>query len=408
MAHPPSRHWKRFPNKRGQDQPIDTAFKNINFRELCKVASALRGNELCDVDKTKYEFGGVNIVFELSFLNHETVWIARIRFPDIRYAGDGVDYTLESEVTTMRFLREKTNLPVPAVYGYDSQFDNEVGLPYILLEAMPGKRLRGPGRADFIPDQHKRKVYGQIADILVELYNHPFDTIGMLYPMATSDGGKRVCVGPIYDQHHRLKPYGPFSTSLEFYRTRSELLNEHRRKSNTSAASMQIIAHEDEPDAIRHLVDPNRNRGPFYLAHPDFQVSNFLFDDDFNITALLDWSGCQTIPLESFANAPGKLIPDADQFLDGWAAMGLLTLQIRLQWGERRQLFLEILEAREIARSKNAATAPTSPIVRMMESPCSYFAMCLDCDGILGMSRPLPKEQFEKFCGRKSVEELEQ
>jgi hypothetical protein len=32
---------------------------------------------------------------------------------------------------------------VPLVYGHDAEFDNDVGMPYILMEAMPRKKLSG-------------------------------------------------------------------------------------------------------------------------------------------------------------------------------------------------------------------------------------------------------------------------
>jgi aminoglycoside phosphotransferase (APT) family kinase protein len=388
----PSKHWNEYRNRRGQDQVIQQALNIIDFHKLCDVASDLCGNgKRCDANTTTFAFGGVNIVFEVIF-EDEVVWIARIRFPDDCYPKEGVDSVLESEVTTMQYLRQRTAIPVPCVYGYDSRFGNDIGMPYILMEAMPGQRLWGGGRADFIPDEYKRKVYSQIVDVLLDLYNHPFDNIGMLFPDV--DGKHGVRIGPIFDQHHRLEPYGPFSTSLEFYRTRATRLNLHRRSSNPSlsAQSSQVIAPRDEPDAILRLVDPNYNDGPFYLTHPDFQISNFLFDDEYNITALLDWSGCQTLPFESFANPPSKIIPDADEFLDGWAAADLLSDNMRIVWGKRRQLFLKMLEDCEIARSK------TSAISRMMKSPRSYFAAVLDWEGILGIPRSLPKKEFDQFC----------
>ena len=122
MAHPPSEHWKEYRNKRGQDQTIDGALNVINFDKLCDFASDLYGcGERCDVDKTKYAFGGVNIVFELVF-NPATVWIARIRMPDNCYPEQGVDYVLESEVTTMRYLHQNTTIPLPSIYRHDSTF----------------------------------------------------------------------------------------------------------------------------------------------------------------------------------------------------------------------------------------------------------------------------------------------
>ena len=113
MSGTPSEHWKDYQNKRGQDQEIDLALKVINFDKLCDFAAALYGRgERCDVDKTKYAFGGVNIVFELIF-NPTTVWIARILMPDNCYPEQGVDCGLESEVATMQYLRRNTTIPSP-------------------------------------------------------------------------------------------------------------------------------------------------------------------------------------------------------------------------------------------------------------------------------------------------------
>jgi hypothetical protein len=110
-------------------------------------------------------------------------WIARIRRPDEQYPVDGTDYTIENEVATMRFLCQKTKLLIPSTYDHDARFgpQNRVGMPHILMETMPGKRLYGGGRADFIPDAYKSKVYAQIAEFTLELYSIPFSSIGMLY-----------------------------------------------------------------------------------------------------------------------------------------------------------------------------------------------------------------------------------
>lgn len=258
------------------------------------------------------------------------------------------------------------------------------------MEAMPGKRSWGGGRQDFIPDQHKEKVYGQVSDILLELYSHPFDKIGMLWN--SEDDG--VHVDAIHDQHFRLKPYGPFKTSLEFSKLRAEKLADFRgRKCPKAVIPATHFRPEDIPDTCRLLLDPEHLQGPFYLAHPDFQVSNFLFDDDFNITALLDWSGCQTVPLKSFAHPPMNVIPVANEFLEYFAQIGLLSDEMRRLWSERRRSFLEILEEKEIKLFGMAN------ITNMMRSPRSYFAVrYLDREGIIGEAVCMPKECFERFC----------
>jgi hypothetical protein len=146
----------------------------------------------------------------------------------------------------------------------------------------------------------------------------------------------------------------------------------------------------DEPDAVKFIVDPCYNHSPFRLAHPDFQISNFLFDNEFNITGLVDWSGCQTVPFESFARHPDKIIPNQDKFLDAWD----LPERLRFVWAKRRELFLDIIKDCD----QQAGTLAGSHIADMMMSPRSHFAMCLDMDGILGIPWSLPKEEFEAFC----------
>jgi hypothetical protein len=63
-----------------------------------------------------------------------------------------------------------------------------------------------------------------------------------------------------------------------------------------------------------------------------------------------------------------------------------LPEELRLAWAKRRELFL------------NSRKFCGSPITDMMMSPGSHFAMCLDMEGILGISWSLPKEEFEAFC----------
>jgi hypothetical protein len=36
------------------------------------------------------------------------------------------------------------------------------------------------------------------------------------------------------------------------------------------------------------------------MKYMEFHFSNILFDDDFNITGILNWTAAQTVPCESF------------------------------------------------------------------------------------------------------------
>jgi Phosphotransferase enzyme family len=388
MTGAPSNYWAQYTASIKPESVVE-AIKTINFDALCVVCEAasavLGGSKPCAVNQTTYAYGGVNILFELCF-DDGTYWLARILLPDKAYPVQGKDYVLESEAATLRFLRHKTTIPVPTVYAYDSNFGNRVGMPYFLMEAMPGKRLWGGGFSDFIPDDYKPKVYRQIADILIQLYQQPFDRIGILF--SHEDTGYRI--DRIFDSHHRLDPYGSFTTSLEFYHTRSCLLNHYRASKNTARIlPVTVIPHEEEPEVVRYIVGQTSNCGPFFLTHPDFQITNFLFDDEFNITAVLDWSGCQTMPLESFANPPEKMIPRADKFQEGKAQSGVLGAELRAKWVERRELFLGILGDLEVERTGISLIADT------MRSDRSHFAMLLDLEGVLGLTAYLPRKEVE-------------
>lgn len=56
--------------------------------------------------------------------------------------------------------------------------------------------------------------------------------------------------------------------------------------------------------AVPHIIIEDRLRGPFPLCHIDFHYGNLLFDDDYNLTGVIDWTGAQTVPLERLVVSP--------------------------------------------------------------------------------------------------------
>ena len=188
-------------------------------------------------------------------------------------------------------------------------------------------------------------------------------------------------MGLIYDSLHQLNPYGSFSTSSEFYKIRAELLNKYWRQhlSDSSPAwTLHTIAPADEPVTVQLMIDLLYDHGPFRLAYLNFQLSNFFFDHEFNVTGLVDWSGCQTVPFESFTKYLNKVIPNQDQFFDGWN----LPEELQFTWLKRWEFFLDIMKNCE----RQEGSSVGSPITDMMHSPHSHFMMCLDMEGILGIS----------------------
>lgn len=96
---------------------------------------------------------------------------------------------------------------------------------------------------------------------------------------------------------------GPLDTSLEYFYNQQQ--SENR----------EIIAlHPNDPDwltacwvlkmALTHIVIEDRVRGPFPLCHLDLHFGNMLFDDDYNLTGIIDWSSAQAAPLEQLSVCP--------------------------------------------------------------------------------------------------------
>jgi len=168
---------------------LETFITNLDLQALAAHANQLSGRNNATVSTSPYCRGQENIVLEISFDNTE-YWVARIQLPPTRppgpYPGAGYfqeSYSyksgveLRSEVTTMKYVKSHSKVPVPEVYGYCAEENNPVGAMYILMAPAKGKLL------DFIPkfpDHVKDHVYSQVASFMLELCNLRWPKIGLL------------------------------------------------------------------------------------------------------------------------------------------------------------------------------------------------------------------------------------
>lgn len=88
-------------------------------------------------------------------------------------------YKTRSEVATMNYIRENTNIPVPTVYHYDSNPYNRLGGEYILMSKAPGIQLGTVFHA--LRYQDLIKLLENLASLLLPLFAHRFSAIGSLY-----------------------------------------------------------------------------------------------------------------------------------------------------------------------------------------------------------------------------------
>lgn len=191
---------------------------------VTKLASMFNDNKPC------YPFfiagGSFNYCVAVEFEDGQedrTRWMIRLPI-----AGRVMDpeTKIKHEVATMRYLYEKTDIPVPKIITYGTTKENyfyEVG-PFIIMEYIDGKPLHqvlmgtpldelfrprtieeqlqevaeraeaargdedGPLLSPDISDETLTKIYRQMANVYLELAEHKFDKIGSL-SMTTSRKG---------------------------------------------------------------------------------------------------------------------------------------------------------------------------------------------------------------------------
>jgi len=128
----------------------------------------------------QYRFGGRHVVREFVFEDN-VHWIARVNLPEIS-AGIGENYipkpissswtpqaaaAMQSEIDTMSFLRENTDIPVPRVLYWDTSATNSVGAPYMFMECIKGNSVMDMPAGYEIPGQYQEKYLNAEASIVV-------------------------------------------------------------------------------------------------------------------------------------------------------------------------------------------------------------------------------------------------
>lgn len=276
-----------------------------NFEHLRDAALAARSTTTkdahpsikCTIDTQSFTFGMNNVVVKTVF-SDGIIWTARICH-SAKSGGDGdIKGTMSmlSEVATLKTLQQRTTIPVPDVFTFETSTSNEFGFPYMLMNCVQGQMLSSTA-ARHVPVQHHPHVARQLADVLFQLQNLTFDRLGRIWC------GKGCDEPPKVIPHEEAAQAASPSTSLEwFYKE----LQEQNRKA--------LETHAQDPDwrtacwvlksATTHIVAEDRLHGPFPLCHFGLHYGNLLFDEAYNLTGVLDWSGASTAPVERLAVSP--------------------------------------------------------------------------------------------------------
>ena len=321
--------------------------------------------------------GKRNVLYRLRMPDN-TLWMARLHNRLIqksavveeaeRVANERM--LLESEIATMIFVKEKTQIPVPKVYGYDVTYRNALGTPYIFMEYIPGKPYPFPFSESGVAKEYElAKIHLQLTYLVWQLCKLPFQQIGQL--RFASDDGTDVVVGPIVDRKNRI--YGPFKDSRTFYAKRAKTVYEYEL---LAERKLQTVEPEPEQPSDRvesaalHMeaaacagAEPFRN-GPFVLQHVDLHWQNLLLDEECTVVGVIDWEWAQTVPVDSLQLLPfnfaSKMLPLEPANVLRHDKISARFLQILAEMGEAG-LERRVLEG----------------IVSLQDSPQKQIAECL-------------------------------
>lgn len=297
----------------------------VNFEAIPNLASSIRqerdgeseivprvGEEQsttrnihCTVS-SKPLFGSYNILYPIEFADGVR-WL--IKIPAKGYSGRWTDSdarAITSEALTMRLVKQKTTIPLPQVFSFQSTIENELHCPFILMEFIEGVSLHefwfDNSQSTTDTEQRRQRVLEKVASAIIQLNRFRFHEGGSLL----FDDNGQYEIGPMQRVDHQamldrlqtdeedeptvIFEAGPFNFQRDFYRC-------------------SIRRREAPPDKVGrgfHKVlrlllgwipyTDNVEQTLFVLTHPDFDIQNIIVAPDGELRGIIDWDGVAAEP----------------------------------------------------------------------------------------------------------------
>ncbi|KAK0391527.1 hypothetical protein NLU13_1027 [Sarocladium strictum] len=257
----------------------------------------------------------------------EQTFVMRVTLPVYPF------FKTRAEVTTLRWVREHTKIPVPRVFGFDGSNDNEIGFEWILMEFMEGISARKQWRT--MTMEQKVALAEQLAEFHLQLSIIGTDTtfkgIGSLQS-SDSDMNADDCISDEAVAPGRLVsheffmgdhanydiPRGPFGSTHEWLTTLLDIIIRHQ------SLVLEVCEDEDDRDDAEEILPVAQKLLALIprifpsecstvestaLQHQDLSLNNILVGEKGQVTAVLDWECVSALPLWMLSQVP--------KFLDG-------------------------------------------------------------------------------------------
>ncbi|OJJ74890.1 hypothetical protein ASPBRDRAFT_73146 [Aspergillus brasiliensis CBS 101740] len=278
-----------------------------------------------------------------------------------------------NEVATMRFLTDRTSIPIPFVYRSGTKKECPLKLsPVIMMDYIehetkmynalntPGCPIEERGVLDpAISEDRLKMLYGEMAGILLQLSIPSLPRIGSLSQI--DDFTWEVTRRPLSMNMNELVRVGSlprsklpdlhttFTTTSSYIEALADLNIEHLvHQRNDSVESADDCRRKFVARKLFHklardkrLTNPVLEKGPFKIWCDDLRPANVLLHGDLKLAGVVDWEFTYAAPAEFTYAPPWWLLIEKPEYwsngLEDWAR----TFDYRLK------TFLEVMKNHE-------------------------------------------------------------
>ncbi|KAJ6013578.1 hypothetical protein N7540_008169 [Penicillium herquei] len=347
---------------------------------ICPWVSTFHPNKLpCQIMGKKVYRGAFNWGLKVVF-SDGTAWLVRFAQGG-RISKDIIDEKVAMEVSAMRLIRSQTTIPVPTVHAWGISAHNPLGSgPFIMEEFIEGKglleilmdtRLEDPTRMmrEDIRRPHVEKIYRQMANFMLQMFQIDFDKIGSL-PWPETDRpwpGTEVksLSRPLTFKAHEIRHTGGvdvFGDRTKGFETTDEYLK-HLAEENWEQLRTQPNSVNGRPHAqtqyrawkvVKKLVETGDftnqkyNKGKFKLICDDLGLANLIVrsETDLTVVGVIDLEWSYAGPAQMAGSAPYWLLQDRPTNAE-WCYMGDVPSRAANRYFDHLSLYLNILEEEE-------------------------------------------------------------
>lgn len=196
--------------------------------------------------------------------HHE--YIFRVSLPIWPY------YKVESDVATTEFVRHSTSIPVPIIYAFDSNPNNNLGFEWMLMEKVQGTPLSKVW--DNMKFDSKQSVIRKLASWMAELSRFEFSEIGSIF-MRYRQSQMEFYIGPAIHERlfegdrllHQIDR-GPFQSIQDLYNAVLDL--KERQFNNPILRVRHALKSSMSKESDIHGKFPGRDISPYtHQLRPD-------------------------------------------------------------------------------------------------------------------------------------------